>query len=138
MTSDTSVIYRNVTITVPRNTRRNGTLFLYAFLTELPRHKSESWTGTIQQQTTMTAFIQLTQYLVPEPKTFNLLGQDKEASQGQGNEKNVEGEKLKVKSVEKPKPIAHITKKLRLTLMTDLHVLPRKDLHDIAFMIRYD
>jgi hypothetical protein len=45
----------------------------------MPRHKSESWISTIQQQTTMSASFQLTQYLVPEAKTFNLLDREEDS-----------------------------------------------------------
>lgn len=67
--------FRNITIPLPRQTRKNGTLHIYAFAAPMPRSADETeyWDKSLQSPTTIMAYFQLTQYLVPEAATFNLL-----------------------------------------------------------------
>lgn len=69
-------VIRNVTLPIPASTRRNGTLYLHAFVTEMPLRDVEDWKKATQKQTTMSASIPLTLYLVPEAETFNLLNEN--------------------------------------------------------------
>ncbi|OXA43538.1 Cleft lip and palate transmembrane protein 1-like protein [Folsomia candida] len=69
------LIIKNITIPLPRQTRKNGTLHIYAFAAPMPRSADETeyWDKSLQSPTTIMAYFQLTQYLVPEAATFNLL-----------------------------------------------------------------
>jgi len=123
------VTIRNVTVPIPRSTRQNGSLYLHAFVTEVPRTKSEDWTRALQQQTTMSASIPLTLHLVPEAETFNLLNDDKS--------KPAAEEKVSKDSAQLKKPITHMTKNLRLTMLTDLHSFPTRELpQDLFHLLR--
>jgi Cleft lip and palate transmembrane protein 1 (CLPTM1) len=69
-----------LTIPLPRQTRNNGSLYLYAFATPEPRTEMEkkNWEQSINGHNTMSAYFQLTEYLVPQAETFNLLKNSKE------------------------------------------------------------
>lgn len=67
---------RNVTISLPRTTRRNGTLYMYAFA--FPYTNSNDWEMDAQSQKTMIAYFKLTEYLVPQAEPINLLGTEPE------------------------------------------------------------
>src|SRR5437016_5906258 len=102
---------------------------MHAFITEQPRDESDPssdhWINLVQQQTTLTASFELTQYLVPEAKTFNLLNDGSSSGSGSDTQKNKKA----------GKSVVHITKKLRLTMMTDPHVLPTKEIaEDLYFL----
>ncbi|XP_021962765.1 cleft lip and palate transmembrane protein 1-like protein [Folsomia candida] len=125
------LIIKNITIPLPRQTRKNGTLHIYAFAAPMPRSADETeyWDKSLQSPTTIMAYFQLTQYLVPEAATFNLL-------------KDSDTKDQKAKETLQPKkgqekPIVHIAKKLRLTMLTDPLVLPSRDLpQDFSGLIR--
>lgn len=66
---------RNITIPLPRSTRRNGTLHMYAFA--FPYTNPDSWERDALAQKSMMAYFQLTEYLVPAAEPINLLNSPK-------------------------------------------------------------
>lgn len=78
-----SPLFRNITIPLPKETRKNGTLHMYAFAAPMPRSPDETrnWDRSLNNPKTMMAYFELTQYLVPEAATFNLLKDKDEPTQ---------------------------------------------------------
>lgn len=71
--------YRNeynkeVLVTVPTKTRRNGTLFMQVVVA-LDSEKDLEWKTLRRDGPTVVHTFSLTEYVVPRPKTFNLLGE---------------------------------------------------------------
>ncbi|CAL8100685.1 unnamed protein product [Orchesella dallaii] len=128
------LISKNITIPLPRSTRRNGTLYMYAFA--FPYTGSNEWEADAQSRQSMVAFIKLTEYLVPEAEPFNLLNTVKK----EGSDEN-EGASKKPESAQKKdmtKTVAHIAKRMRLMMLVEPLVLPIKDLPmDIANLISF-
>lgn len=62
-----------ITVDVPLKTRRNGTLFMQVVVA-LDSEKDLEWKTLRRDGPTVVYTFPLTEYVVPRPKTFNLLG----------------------------------------------------------------
>ncbi|XP_078047511.1 lipid scramblase CLPTM1L [Augochlora pura] len=100
-----------ITVTVPRKTRNNGTLYFYIIVAPSSRKYSKYISFTDLQKDSYTSFtiIKMTQYIVPEAKAFNLLG-----------EKSTKTQKRKDFLI----PVTHIKSRITFTIMTDDVKLP--------------
>lgn len=66
------VIFRNIEIEIPPQTRANGTLFLHLVLVN--DHGPFEWRHLKREGLTIMQRVSLTDYIVPRAATFNLLG----------------------------------------------------------------
>jgi hypothetical protein len=73
-----TICFRTLTISIPRATRQNGSLYLHLFTLPRPEHQPDAhnWDFWKLRQDPVTVYtrIKLTQYHVPEATTFRLLG----------------------------------------------------------------
>ncbi|XP_033335152.1 lipid scramblase CLPTM1L [Megalopta genalis] len=101
----------SITVTVPRKTKNNGTLYFYIIVAPSSRKYSKNIAFNDLQKDSYTSFtiIKMTQYTVPEAKAFNLLG-----------EKNTNAQKKK----DFIHPVTHIKSRITFTIMTDDVKLP--------------
>uniref|UniRef100_A0A182PGZ4 Lipid scramblase CLPTM1L n=1 Tax=Anopheles epiroticus TaxID=199890 RepID=A0A182PGZ4_9DIPT len=112
---------RTFTITLPKETRANGTLYLFAVLTK--GAKSLDWDSVRSQSTSVIKKFGLTHYMVPRAATINLLN-DKEATRKSS------------KSVNK-KRVAHIRQNVFIHIITEqFSVSPRDVPAELARDIR--
>lgn len=91
-----------IDVKVPLKTRRNGTLYMHAVLA-LDDGKDVDWRHLQRDGPTVIHRMQLTEHMVPQAATFNLLGEKAGSS----------------KPSQTVKPVTHIKKKVYLTLLTD-------------------
>ncbi|XP_058808355.1 lipid scramblase CLPTM1L [Phymastichus coffea] len=109
-------------IDVPYKTRQNGTLFLHVLLSPKSLKMDESFNAVKEDVYTVYKIIKMTEYAVPQAKTFNLLGEDED------NDKTM-------KKRPTSKPVSHMKSKITFTIMTDNIQLPR---NNIPFELLYD
>ncbi|TGZ54255.1 Uncharacterized protein DBV15_06257 [Temnothorax longispinosus] len=102
-----------VTLTVPGDTRRNGTLFLHILLTPPSVKRSRTFVDLQKDIFTSYTAIKMTQYVVPEAEAFKLLG---DKSHGHGTKK--------VTSQIIVRPVSHVKSRVTFTIMTDNVMLP--------------
>ncbi|KAL0121695.1 hypothetical protein PUN28_006884 [Cardiocondyla obscurior] len=100
-----------VILTVPSETRRNGTMFLHIFVT--PRSIKQNRTFISLQKDTFTSYtaIKMTQYIVPEAEAFKLLGDKSHSTKKIDNQIVV-------------RPVSHMKSRVTFTIMTDNVMLP--------------
>ncbi|KYQ50676.1 Cleft lip and palate transmembrane protein 1-like protein [Trachymyrmex zeteki] len=98
-----------VILTVPHETRRNGTLFLHIFL--VPPFIKQDRTFVNLQKDIFTSYtaIKMTQYIVPEAEAFKLLG-----------DRRVETANSQIVV----RPVSHMKSRVTFTIMTDNIMLP--------------
>jgi len=97
---------RTMMIEVPRQTKRNGTLFAHVFLSEAQEtYSGDKWAKLLTSPNTVYTLIPMSIYKEPEYKIFQLL-QD-----GENVQKNIK------------KPITHIKSVLPISMLTDpIHI----------------
>ena len=94
-----------MTINVPLKVRRNGTYYLYAVLAQ--DDGTLEWREFQRDGPTVIQRMQLTDYLIPRPKAFNLLGTE-------------ESDKPKTAL----KPVTHFKNKVHLSILLNLYQRP--------------
>lgn len=104
-----------VLLTVPRKTRRNGTLFLHVLLTPPSVKQDRTFVDLQKDLFTSYTTIKMTQYIVPEAEAFKLLG-----------DKNDEEEEANSQFI--TRPVSHIKSRVTFTIMTDNVLLPIYDI----------
>ncbi|KAK2708232.1 hypothetical protein QYM36_013984 [Artemia franciscana] len=112
-----------VNFSVPRQLKRNGTMYLHVFFSP-KNQKFSNWRDFLQQEYLSHTVAPLTVYQVPDADTFSLLG-----------EKNVSTEEKPRNVVfeKKPLPVTHLRSKIQLNILQHSYPLPRKDIpHEIA------
>lgn len=88
-----------------------------------PYTNPDNWERDAQSQKTLITKFKLTEYIVPEPETINLLNSAKP-------------KETEEKKKNKDKAVTHLVKRLKLLLLSDPLVLPVKDLPmDIGSLI---
>lgn len=97
-------------LNIPRETRRNGTLFLHILLVPTSTKQDRSFIDLQKDIFTSYITIKMTQYMVPEAEAFKLLGK-KDSSINKAN-------KIAVHLV------SHIKSRVTFTIMTDNIMLP--------------
>ncbi|XP_071575880.1 lipid scramblase CLPTM1L isoform X1 [Temnothorax nylanderi] len=100
-----------VTLTVPGDTRRNGTLFLHILLTPPSVKRSRTFVDLQKDIFTSYTAIKMTQYVVPEAEAFKLLGDKSHGTK-------------KVTSQIVVRPVSHVKSRVTFTIMTDNVMLP--------------
>ncbi|KAL6266848.1 hypothetical protein P5V15_003677 [Pogonomyrmex californicus] len=115
-----------VILTVPRETRRNGTLFLHILLVPPSIKQDRSFVDLQKDIFTSYTTIKMTQYIIPEAEVFKLLG-DKNNSM------------KKVDSQTVIRPVSHMKSRITFTIMTDnvilpIHGMPTELLHHIKIV----
>ncbi|XP_025996672.1 cleft lip and palate transmembrane protein 1-like protein isoform X2 [Solenopsis invicta] len=107
--------YRTQTIpmilTVPRETRRNGTLFLHILLTPPSVKQDRTFVDLQKDRFTSYTAIKMTQYIVPEAEAFKLLGDKNHKAKKADNQIVIH-------------PVSHIKSRVTFTIMTDNVTLP--------------
>ncbi|XP_070161771.1 lipid scramblase CLPTM1L [Polyergus mexicanus] len=98
------------TLNIPRETRRNGTLFLHILLVPTSAKQSRSFIELQKDIFTSYTTIKMTQYMVPEAEAFKLLGK-RDSSVKKTNEIAVH-------------LVSHIKSRVTFTIMTDNIMLP--------------
>ncbi|XP_053681158.1 lipid scramblase CLPTM1L [Anopheles nili] len=112
---------RSYTINLPKETRANGTLYMFAVLTK--GAKSLEWDSVRSQSTSVIKKFSLTHYMVPKTATINLL--------------NDKGTARKSNKLVQQKRIAHIRQNVFLHIITeDFSVSPRDVPAELARDIR--
>lgn len=96
-------LQKHIDIDVPLKVRRNGTMFVHAVLA-FDDGKEVDWRQLQRDGPTVIQRIPLTEFLVPQAATFNLLGED-------GSDKS--------KKPVTEKPVTHIKKKIFLSILAD-------------------
>ncbi|XP_063220844.1 lipid scramblase CLPTM1L [Bacillus rossius redtenbacheri] len=109
-----SPLERTLSLELPAETRRNGTLFMHLFLQAKRLYHWEFW-ELLQEPTTAYLRVKLTQLRVPEAATFQLLGS---AAPQDGNLATSKSRKLSA-------PVSHIKSRVTFNVMTDDIVLPQ-------------
>ncbi|KAL5275544.1 CLPTM1L family protein [Megaselia abdita] len=102
---------KEIKIDVPLKTRRNGTLYMQVVVA-LDSEKDLEWKTLRRDGPTVVHTFLLTEYVVPRPKTFNLLG---------------ETEKPKEKSMSRGKPVSHLYSSANVIMLTDLISVSQDD-----------
>ncbi|CAL1687712.1 unnamed protein product [Lasius platythorax] len=97
-------------LNIPRETRRNGTLFLHILLVPTSVKQGRSFSDLQKDIFTSYTTIKMTQYMVPEAEAFKLLGK-KNSSFQKANEIAV-------------RLVSHIKSRVTFTIMTDNIMLP--------------
>lgn len=114
-------VYRKIAIDIPAKTRRNGTLFLHVILAN--DDGPVNWKSLQRDGPTVIQRILLTDYMVPKPKTFNLIG-------------NEDSEVKKPKNVS-PKPVTHFKTKVYVSILSDFVSMAVADIPpEMAKLIR--
>lgn len=109
----------HLNVKLPQKTRKNGTLFLHSFITSRSLDP-EDMHSLVNEDLTVYAMAELTQYHVPEAQTINLL-----------KDENV------VKS--SSNPVSHFRSQIRLHVLTEPVVLPRGGVpYDIGRSLRLE
>lgn len=104
------IIYlRSLNINVPLKVRRNGTYYLYAVLAQ--DDGSVEWREFQRDGPTVIQRMQFTDYQVPRPKAFNLLGTEQTD-----------------KPVVAVKPVTHFKNKVYLSILTDSLEIGKDDI----------
>uniref|UniRef100_A0A182JZM6 Lipid scramblase CLPTM1L n=1 Tax=Anopheles christyi TaxID=43041 RepID=A0A182JZM6_9DIPT len=112
---------RTFTITLPKETRSNGTLYLFAVLTK--GAKSLDWDSVRSQSTSVIKKFGLTHYMVPRTATINLL--------------NDKGTAKKASRSMNQKRVAHIRQNVFIHIITEqFSVSPRDVPAELARDIR--
>uniref|UniRef100_A0A182FWC7 Lipid scramblase CLPTM1L n=1 Tax=Anopheles albimanus TaxID=7167 RepID=A0A182FWC7_ANOAL len=112
---------RSFTFPLPKETRSNGTLYLFAVLTK--GAKSHDWDEVRSQSTSVIKKFALTHYMVPKTATINLL--------------NDKGGSKKPNRFTNQKRIAHIRQNVYLNIITEqFSVSPRDVPAELARDIR--
>ncbi|KAL6436212.1 hypothetical protein ACFW04_004653 [Cataglyphis niger] len=95
---------------IPRETRRNGTLFLHIILVPTFAKQDRSFIELQKDIFTSYTTIKMTQYMIPEAEAFKLLGK-RNSSVKKANEIAIH-------------PVSHIKSRVTFTIMTDNIILP--------------
>lgn len=114
--------YSRISIDIPAKTRRNGTLFLHVILTS--DNGPVSWVNLQRDGPTVIQRILLTDYMVPKPKAFNLIG-------------NEDPQTKKPKSLS-AKPVTHFKSKVYVSILSDYVSMAVADIPaEMAKLIRF-
>ncbi|KAB7507775.1 Cleft lip and palate transmembrane protein 1-like protein [Armadillidium nasatum] len=102
---------KNININIPQKVRSNGTMFLHMFLTS-PKTNSEKWSSVVNDPMTIYESVSLTQYHIPEAKSFNLLG----SSEGEDDSKKLPSSD--------DRPVTHFFSQVVFNVLTDSFPIP--------------
>ncbi|KAL7641923.1 UNVERIFIED_CONTAM: hypothetical protein RMT77_007797 [Armadillidium vulgare] len=102
---------KNININIPQKVRSNGTMFLHMFLTSL-KTNSEKWSSVVNDPMTIYESVSLTQYHIPEAKSFNLLG----SSEGEDDSKKLPSSD--------DRPVTHFFSQVVFNVLTDSFPIP--------------
>lgn len=111
-----------INIDIPAKTRRNGTLFLHVILAN--DNGPVNWKNLQRDGPTVIQRVLLTEYMVPKPKAFNLIGDGKNP-----------GAKSNRPSA---KPVTHFKTKLYVSILSDFVSMAVDDIPpEMAKLIRF-
>ncbi|CAL4075158.1 unnamed protein product [Meganyctiphanes norvegica] len=112
-------------VVMPSKVRNNGSMYLHLFLTSAAVNP-DNWGVVAANELTVYVAAPLTQYQMPTPKTFNLLGESQEKKPAVPNQVN-------------QRPVTHFQSQVVFHVLSDNVVLPRNAVpYEIGHAMRLD